>query len=733
MPNDQPSATPHSLPAGRVAGALRTTAFAEATAGKPQSAVAAPLLELGPAIIQRPERSAMIEWLETNGLGDSASGTVAGPNTRRQHGLFTAGAGPEGRRMLLLAALDIVLENESGAFELSCHQYVGARHPQGFRHCVRFRADPFPEWRFEVPAGHEQSRMGGALTRRLFMPHGKRCVVNSWTLDGSSASGRRRLKVRPLCAFRDADALTRANDGADLALRSESGGASIAPYPGCPRMFLQFGGAEVKAEALWYYRFQHPWDIALGLEGVEDLFSPCELTFDLAPGRTVSFVAGLEPSDSAQGKPVGEPEEILEARERQRRAALRIPDLESDLAARILARAADAFVAADAAPSITLRPGPATALNAARARIVTGYPESRADPAQSWRANLRVTLIALPGILLCTRRLVEAKDVLDGALAALLVPGAEACGDEPLWFIRAAELYLDHSRDWDFLRDRLQPGCESLVRRTIGNASEDGYRLAADGLLMSSNPGRALTWMDATLGDWPVTPRAGKPVEVNALWHHALGLLTRWAARRNESQRAEQFTALRELAGRSFRERFWNAAEKCLYDVIDVPSGGADAAIRPNQIFAVSLSSDLLERRQASGVLAAFEKRLLAPPGPRTLSLEDKAFQPKYGGGPLERAAARHQGSIFPWLLGAYVDAVFRVHGRTPRAGARAAVCLQALLKEYLREGCLGQLSELFQGTAPHTPQGAFAHAAAVGEILRAHIEVSGVRIKDEG
>ena len=502
--------------------------------------------------------------------------------------------------------------------------------------------------------------------------------------------------MRPLCAFRDADALTLANDRADLSLLRDAGAVSFAPYPGCPRMFFQFGRAEVKAEALWYYRFQHPWDIALGLEGVEDLFSPCELAFDLAPGQTISLVAGIEP--------VGDPAEILEARERQRRALLRIPDLETDPAARILARAADAFVAAD---------------DQGHARIVAGYPEPR--------ANVRMALIALPGILLCTRRLAEAKDVLDGALAALLTQEADTAGDEFLWFIRAAELYLDHSRDWDFLRDRLQPGCESLVRRALENKSENGYRLAADGLLASSNPGRALTWMDATLGDWPVTPRAGKPVEVNSLWHHALGLLTRWAARRNEPQRAQQFSAVRELAGRSFRGRFWNAAEQCLYDVIDLPSGGSDPAIRPNQIFAVSLSSDLLERRQAAGVLAAFEKRLLAPPGPRTLSVEDKAFQPKYAGSALERAAARHQGSIFPWLLGAYVDAVFRVHGRTPRAGARAGACLEALLKEYLREGCLGQLSELFQGIAPHTPQGAFAHAAAVGEILRAHVEVSGV------
>ncbi len=661
----------------------------------PQSSAGASLLELGPSVIQRPERSAMIEWLETNGLGDSASGTVAGPNTRRQHGLLTVGGGSSGQPMLLLAALDVALENEGARTELSCHQYVGARHPQGFQCCTRFRADPFPEWRFEVPACPEQSLMGAALTRRLFMPHGKRCVVNSWTLDSASSASHWRLKVRPLCAFRDADALTLANEQADLSLHAEAGGASIAPYPGCPRMFLQFGRAEVKAEALWYHRFQHPWDIALGLEGVEDLFSPCELTFDLAPGRTVSLIAGIETA--------GDPAESLEARERQRRAALLISDLETDPAARILAHAADAFIAADAS---------------GHTRIVAGYPESRSDSPDGGRASLRMALIALPGILLCTRRLAEAKDVLDGALASLLAPaaGMDASGDEPLWFIRAAELYLDHSRDWDFLRDRLQPGCEALARRIIENTSENGYRLAADGLLVSSNPGHALTWMNAALGDWPVTPRAGKPVEVNALWHHALGLLTRWAARRparqnlgeggNEPQRAQQFGAIRELAGRSFRDRFWNAAEQCLYDVIDRPSGGADPAIRPNQIFAVALSSDLLERRQAAGVLAAFEKRLLAPPGPRTLSLEDKAFQPKYGGSAVERAAARHQGAIFPWLLGAYVDAVFRVHGRTPRAGARAAACLQTLLKEYLREGCIGQISESLPGHRAAHPAG---------------------------
>ena len=216
-----------------------------------------------------------------------------------------------------------------------------------------------------------------------------------------------------------------------------------------------------------------------------------------------------------------------------------------------------------------------------------------------------------------------------------------------------------------------------------------------------------------------MTPRAGKPVEVNALWHHALGLLARWAA---PPERAAARAAVHRAprTGRPVLPRTGSGTRRSNASTTSLTrrAGAADPAIRPNQIFAVSLPSDLLERRQAAGVLSVVEKRLLAPHGLRTLSLEDQAFQPRYGGSAVERAAARHQGSIFPWLLGAYVDAVFRVHGRTPRARARARVCLQTLLKEHLGEACLGQVSELFHGAAPHTPQGAFAHAPAVAEIL---------------
>ena len=645
----------------------------------------------GPTVVQSAERATSLEWLDANGLGDFACGTVAGPNTRREHGLFTAGPVREPRSMLLLASLSVALEREGERHELSCHQYVGARHPEGFRHCVEFRSRPFPEWRYEPP--------GAALTFRVFMPHGRRAVACAWTLDENSGRGDWRLTVRPLCAFRESGALTRANSNADLSLRGGGGAFSIRPYSSCPEMFFHCGPAEVRSAPDWYYRFQHPWDIALSREAEEDLFSPCELAFPLSRGQTVFLTAGLESE-------IADPDS-LERDERARRMALGLPAMPDDPVARALAAAADAFVAKDAE---------------GRTVILSAYPEPVRDA--------RSELVSLPGLLLCTRRLGEAREFIGNALRRAVDSEAPAgLGDEWLWLIRAGEQYVDYSRDWEFLREELAPAAEALVGRYIENTTDSGFHLAPDGLLASQGAARSLTWMNAAVDGWPVTPRHGKPVEVNALWRHALSLLSRWARRRERPEVARRFDQLGDLCGRTFRHRFWNQAEGCLFDVLDPNDGeavGASDALRPNQLLAMSLPSDLLERSQATSVLSFVEKRLLTPVGLRTLSLEDRAFRAHYGGGTIERAGAKHQGSVFPWLMGAYVDAVFRVHGRTPRAFARAEGALDTLLQEHLQEGCVGQVSELFHGSMPHKPQGAFAHAAALGEVIRAYTEIKG-------
>lgn len=641
----------------------------------------APSLTYGPATAQSFDRAIALEWLETNGLGDFACGTVAGPNTRRSHGLFVAGGA---RPMLLLAGLDVSIERDGERIGLSTHQFAGTVHPEGYRLCAQFRSAPFPEWRYEFN--------GGALTQRVFMPAGRRCVMAVWQLDAASALGDWRLKIRPLFAYRDVGALTHANLDANMALRELSGGFAVVPYAGCPQMSVRCPGAAIRYDPLWYYRFRHAEDAALGRESDEDFFTPCEMTYEVSSGQMRWMIAGIEPTgDAAESDPGA-----IESGERLRREGLLSPGAGNDPVSRILVRAAEAFCVRSPGAEGT-------------AGIVVGYPDAPHD--------LRAGLVALPGILLIARRLAEAKSYLADSLGKLLA--RPSLGDEALWFIRAAELYTDHSRDWEFLRAGLAPGCLTLTERLACEKPESGLLLDADGLLLCAGAA-PMTWMNAVAAGAAVTPRAGKAVEINALWHHALGLVARWATRLGREDAAQRWSAVRELCGRSFRRRFWNAERGCLFDVVDTPAGN-DPAIRPNQLLAVALPADLLDRAQANAVLEIVEKRLLAPGGLRTLSLEEPSFVP---GGPDE--SMRHQGSVHAWLVGFYADAVFRVHGRTPRAYARVATALEWLTREHLAQGCIGQVGERFDGAAPHEPRGLVAHAPAVGEIMRAWGEVMG-------
>lgn len=629
-------------------------------------------------MVRDPEHAVQWEWLEANGLGDFACGTVAGPLIRRQHGLFTLGEGPGRRPMLLLATTDETLETPAGPFPLSCQQYATARAPLGYENLAAFSASPFPEWRYEFP--------GITLTRSLIFPKGRRAIILSWTLSPDAPQGEYRLRVRPLFAYRDADALTSQNSTVNMALSQQDDTLRLAPYPGCPEFILRHSDAKFFHSPCWYYKFQHPHDLAAGRNAQEDFFSPCEYSFPLSPGATVHLVGGTE------FLPGSASEAVLA--ERARRQALTLFDIEKDAIAPLLARAADAFAVNESG-------------------LITAFPDRA--------TNLRAALIALPGVLLCNRKFVHARNFL--RRAALELKNAPNLGDEPLWLARAGELYVDHSRDWDFLRDELTPLCDDLARRYRESDATTSFRIAPDGLLYTESE-YPLTWMNAVNDQWTATPRRGKPVEVNALWSHMLALLSRWWGRRNELDKARNCASLRELCARSFRNRFWNEADHCLHDAVDSPDE-ISSAIRPNQIIAVALPGDLLDRQQAMGVLSVIEKRLLTPRGLRTLALEHPSFLPRTGPTP-DGTAMRFQGPAYPWLIGAYIDAIFRVHGRISRAYARAESCLNAFLQEHLREACMGHISEYFDGASPHTPRGNFADAAALGEIIRAYLEVNG-------
>lgn len=641
---------------------------------------------LRPPVVNTADGAVVREWLLTNDAGDLACGTVGGPNTRRRHGLFTVAEEAGRPAMLLLSALDMALEKGEESYPLSCHQFADSRHPEGFSRCEEFRALPSPRWRYEVP--------GAEIAFRILMPEAERRVVCVWRVSTEETGWR--LSVRPLFAYREAEALTHANDAADMELRKQEGTWRIAPYVGCPELIIRADGAAFERDPCWYYRLEHAWDVCVGRDGIEDAFSPGVLRWELPAKGSVALAAGLNdgPTDI----------EVIEADQARRLADWVVPAPDDDISV-ALTESARAFLQSGADGRFVLVPA---------------LPDSGGDA--------RAVLIALPGILLCTRRLDAARDILRGMLERIEEDASDRPLDDlPLWLIRAGELYVDHSRDWGFLREELAPAAGRLVQRYLDNAPERGFHMSADGLLMNNDRGLALTWMNALIEGWPATARVGKPVEVNALWHHALSLLARWSRRRGLAEEERRYARMRDLCRRSFRNRFANRSISGLFDVVDAPDRDIpDAAIRPNQIFAVSLPSDLLGRAEADGVLRIVENRLLTPVGLRTLSLEDRAFRPRYDGGEMERAAARHQGSVYPWLLGPYADAVFRVRGRTSNAYARVEASLKYLLEEHLSEGCVGHVSELFHGAGPHAPRGAPAHAPALGELIRVVSEIRG-------
>jgi predicted glycogen debranching enzyme len=370
--------------------------------------------------------------------------------------------------------------------------------------------------------------------------------------------------------------------------------------------------------------------------------------------------------------------------------------------ARQLAVAADAFV---------VRRG-----EDARA-IIAGYP---------WFTDWgRDTMIALPGLCLSTGRHEDAKKILRGAAESVdsglipnrfpdtLGPAEYNTADATLWFFIAAHRYLEATGDTAFVLDELLPILEDVISRHE-HGTRFGIRVDDDGLLHAGEPGLQLTWMDAKIGDWVVTPRWGKPVEIQALWYNALMVL---ADLRQRAGRAAESAGLLQRAKQvkdRFVATFWNEETGCLFDVVD--GDRRDASIRPNQIFALSLPHPLLGKAHARSVLEVIDEKLLTPFGLRSLAPDDPAYRGRYEGGPAERDAAYHQGTVWSWLLGPYADAVVRTLGAPGKARAKRAI---AGLEPHLREAGLGTVSEIFDGDAPHAPRGCPAQAWSVGELLR--------------
>jgi predicted glycogen debranching enzyme len=628
------------------------------------------------------------EWLVTNGLGGYASGTVALANTRRYHGFLMASLTPPVERTLLVAKVELSVEYQGQRFDLTANEFDGGSiAPAGFVHMESFGIrDGLPTWRYAIA--------DALLETQIFMVPG----ANTTQLRMELLRGSRPMQVslKPFVTYRDYHCHSRGAHPYGL----ESDGADCRIRPAAPGRPFRLSVSEGKftAEPAWYWNFWHREESERGLDALEDLWVPGFFTADLKAQAPVFLTATCETSPPPEGAAV------LNALQAKSRRHLSVLPSTAPPWIRALTLAADQF--------IVRRGTPAQGIS-----VIAGYP---------WFADWgRDTMISLPGLATALGRHELAAAILktyavfvDGGMLPNRFPDGSAAppeyntADATLWMFHAVDDLVQAKRDPDFVQ-QLLPTLISII-----HAHVDGTRFGihvdpSDGLLYAGEAGTQLTWMDAKHGDTVFTPRIGKAVEINALWLNALDVTARLAARSKNVPEKQFCEALLAKAHAGFG-RFWNANKNCLFDVIDTADCGLDERVRPNQIFAVSLPYSALTPAQMRAVVDICGRELLTSYGLRSLSPQESGYIGRYNGDSWQRDSAYHMGTAWGWLLGPYARAHFRVYGN-----ARFAQSLLEPLAQHVNSACMGSISEIFDGDAPHTARGCFAQAWSVAEILR--------------
>jgi predicted glycogen debranching enzyme len=658
------------------------------------------------------------EWLLTNQYGGFASGTVSDARTRTYHGWLFAALDPPDRCTLLLAHIDASLEVAGQSIALSTNFWQGgAISPRGYRWLRSFTLDPLPTWTWQrqdwqltrqirLPAG-----VGPPAPKRLDIGEkleeslGQRVLIEYHYAGQTPAT----LRLRPLIADRDfhqqqqqsAQHFSQLIGPQQLLLqgrRSEQVG---------PPWQLSWTQGHYHPEGMWYVNYHYPEETQRGLSDAEDLYSPGCLSVWLQPGDRVTVIASLAdlgPTASIPADHIRLNQRLVDllaygAPSQPQAAAVPIPLVK-------LLVAGDRFLA--------------WRVSTASPTVIAGYP---------WfRDQGRFMLLAIPGLALATQRFELARAMLAAMSQHChhgLLPNGFTNGqpvydslDTALWWIETLGLYLEATQDWAFLKEQyatVKRMYKAVTAGTLYNIRID----AADGLICWEDPQMALTWMDARSNGRPVTPRSGKPIEINALWYSALCWATQWAqllrqddstpALRNQAQR---YAAQADQVKQSL-QRFWQAERGYLLDVID-PEDRGDAAIRPNAVLALSLSHCAFAPDQGRAILQVARDRLLTPYGLRTLDPADPAYIGKYDGLPWQRELAAHQGTVWSWLIGPFGRAWQRFYPDQPLPWDG-----QPLADHFDRAVGLEAISELFDGDAPHLPRGAIANAAVIAELVR--------------
>jgi predicted glycogen debranching enzyme len=619
------------------------------------------------------------EWLESDALGGFASGTVGGIRTRRYHAVLLTATTPPTGRVVLVNGFEAWIEGSSGSFPISSQRYApNVRYPDGFTHIVGFTATPWPCWTF-------RDHLGTEITQEIVV-HRDTCeTILRWR---RLSDGAARLRLRLLLSVRDYHALHSENPAFNMQATVRDGNVSWRPYPDQPAI-TALTNAEYTHAPDWYRNFMYTQEYERGLDFVEDLASPGTFSWDLSCADAVMILR----AGHGLGVRAAPYAAMLVGSERARRAA-----------------AGPRGVAAEA-----------YLVDRGRGRtVIAGFP---------WFTDWgRDTFIAMRGLMLATGHLAEAEAILlawSGTVSEGMLPNRflDAGGlpefnavDASLWFIVLTYEYLIASEENGRavraeVRRRLHDAVEAILQ---GYATGTRFAIAADsdGLLRAGVPNVQLTWMDAKIGNRPVTPRIGKPVEIQALWINALRVGSAWSPR---------WAELARRATASFVARYPNPSTG-LYDVVDVDHlpGEVDGKLRPNQILAVGgLPFALLEGAAAQKVVDLVETKLLTPLGLRTLSPDDPQYVSRYHGDPARRDGAYHQGTAWPWLMGPFVDAWLRVRGGSAKAKLEAQRRFLAPLQAHLATAGIGHVSELADGAPPHAPGGCPFQAWSLGELIR--------------
>jgi predicted glycogen debranching enzyme len=636
------------------------------------------------------------EWLVANGLGGYASATITGTITRRYHGFLIAAQPAPLGRMVVLNDLEVEIELEDGGI-------VNLREEGRF---LDFTLDMgLPRWRYEID--------GVVIENSIVVPSRQNIVHITFRSLGDG--GRVRLRLRPLVNFRPLEAPVGEALSSGYTLTVRGNQYEVGAGPDLPVLRLAVGGCEAPTfTADGGSRREHFYEIEAqrGYDSRGWLWSPGYFAGELRQGSKLTLVAATEAWHSVLAL---SPDDALtfEGERCRRLVGMAAAPARIGFAAELVL-AADTFVIS---PVGRIADGARARAEGDEVRtVIAGY---------HWFTDWgRDTMISLEGLTLATGRAIEARWILrtfahyvrDGLIPNLFPEGKNQglyhTADATLWFFHALHRYIEHCGDKATL-DLLLPILKDIVRHHL-EGTRFGIKVDPhDGLLTQGAAGYALTWMDAKVGDWVVTPRRGKAVEINALWYNALCLLADWL-RDAQDPEADEIAAHAVKARISFNRRFWHAAGGYLYDVVDGENGD-DAAFRPNQIFAIALEHPVLAQQYWEAVVTTAQAKLLTPVGLRSLAPGEPDYKPRYFGDLRARDAAYHQGTVWAWLIGPFIDAWLKVH---PNDRAAARHFLDGF-EPHLAEAGIGSISEVFDAEPPFTPRGCVAQAWSVAEVLR--------------